>query len=133
MAANTRNISANSQSVTVSLDTINSLRSSMSAGSLVRASDINSLIGLYNTMMGHYHTYTDLYQTGDVDLGGFGNNGDRATYTESKNTGGPSSVSSNMGEVTAGTNIGVAKYNEMAGNSRALASHSHGISDRTNS
>lgn len=127
-----RSISANSQSTTVSSSTINSLRSSMGSGSLIRASDINTLVTMYNTMLGHYHTYTDLYQTGNVDLGGYGNNGDRATYEESKTT---NAVTGSfiMGQVGSGDPIQVAKYNELAYGSRVLATHYHAISDRTNS
>lgn len=121
-----REIVANSQTGTVDGTTINNLRASMVAGAIVTASDVQTLINMYNTMIGHYHTYTDRYQEAT-----FGNNGDRNLYEESKNTGAPISVSGSIGSINSSTTITAAKHNEIAYNSRVLQSHYHQIDDRT--
>ena len=98
----------------------------MAIGNIVTASNINTLIGMFNTMIGHYHTYTDRFQQAT-----FGNNGDRGLYEETKNTGAPISVGGSIGSIDSSTIIAAAKHNELADVSRALQTHLHQIDDRT--
>ncbi len=121
-----REITANSQTGTVDGNTVNSLKASMVSGALITASHVQTLIDMYNTMIGHYHTYTDRYQEAT-----FGNNGDRNLYEESKNTGAPINIGSSIGGINSSTTITASKHNELAYNSRVLQSHYHQIDDRT--
>lgn len=116
---------ANSQNGTVSLTTVNTLRGNMASGKVLYAADVNSLISMYNTMVGHTHTYTDAYQ-----LATFGNNGDRNNYTENKTTTAPVSAAGIAG-VTANTVVYASQHNSIAAQSRILQSHYHQINDRT--
>lgn len=105
---------------------IANLRAVIAAGQTVTASHINSLSTLINTAMGHYHTYDDAYQ-----LATFGNNGDRNNYYVDKNTGAPFSKPSDLGNVSAGTDITASHHNTMRNAADFLRSHYHQIDDRT--
>lgn len=119
-----REIQANSQTGTVSITTINNLRGSMVAGAIITASDVQTLIGMYNTMIEHFHTYTDRKQEAT-----FGNNGDRNLYEESRDTTNPTGATGSIGNVTSSTTITAAKHNELAFKSVVLQNHYHQISD----
>jgi hypothetical protein len=106
--------------------TISNLRTAFTSGNVVTAADVNSLIGLINAWDNHTHTYTDAYQ-----LATFGDNGDRANYTESKTTAAHDQAQANIANVSTGNIITAAKHNEMANNCTNLTSHSHIINDRT--
>jgi hypothetical protein len=114
---------------TISSTDISTLRTNMAAGATIRVDDMNNLITYYNRLFYHYHTYTDLYQTGNTDLGGFGNNGDRATYTETKSTTYPNSRAL-IGQLSEGLTITIDKFNEVASQSRVMQAHNHEINDR---
>jgi hypothetical protein len=107
---------------------ITTLRTNMASGSVIYANDVNTLITLINSWLGHYHNYDDAYQ-----LATFGNNGDRTNYTESKNS---SDVTSSMSistisGVTSGDTIVATKHNEMRNRCSTMAHHYHSIDDRT--
>lgn len=102
---------------------ITGLRSEIAAGSTVDATDINGLISLINSWLGHTHTYDDAYQ-----LATYGNNGDRTNYYEDKAT---ASIGGSVGSISVGTTITAAKHNEMKDKINALRSHAHTINDRT--
>jgi hypothetical protein len=61
------------------------LRARMQAGQIIFKSDMLLLNNLIHDYLGHYHTYQDLVQRADS-----GNNGDRDTYVETRNSGVPS-------------------------------------------
>lgn len=124
MGAASRERVADSQTGTIDSATISTLRTSMSIGRTVTVSDINTLIDMFNTMVGHYHTYTDRKQEAT-----FGNNGDRNLYEESRNTTGPTGATGSIEAVTSSTTITAAKHNELAFNSVVLQNHYHQISD----
>lgn len=105
---------------------ISALRGSIATGNTCTASNINTLIGMINNMLGHYHTYDDAYQ-----LATYGNTGDRNNYYEDKNTDRGNSFPSNIGTIDSSTTITAAKHNEMAGACRTIRDHSHNINDRT--
>jgi len=130
MGAAQREITPDSQTGTASSATITSLRSSMVAGAIITASDMTSLLNMYNSMIGHYHTYTDLYQSAT-----FGNNGDRNTYTEVKSTAAAASGASVVQTITSNANTSIpiiaATHNALAYNSRILQLHEHSLDDRT--
>lgn len=102
------------------------LRASIQAGNTVYASDINKIATLINNMNGHYHNYTDLYQTAT-----FGNTGDRNTYTEGKNTNGIDDIRTVGTSTATNTEITAARHNELRDAINVLRVHYHGINDRT--
>ena len=102
---------------------ISGLRNNIQAGNTINSSDINSLIGLINGWLGHYHTYDDAYQ-----LATYGNNGDRNNYYEDKSA---ASIGGSVTSITSGETISADKHNSMRDNVAALASHTHSINDRT--
>jgi hypothetical protein len=108
--------------------TISNLRTAFTAGNVVTAADINSLIGMINAWDDHTHTYTDLYQTAT-----FGNNGDRGTYSENKTTSyhDQENVYSDISEVASGDIITAEKHQEMHNSVGMLIQHRHNINDRT--
>ena len=125
---------------TISSTTVNTLKISMAAGNKIYASDVNSLISLYNTMNSHYHRYDDAYQLptygtgyGDNPGGALSGAGtwDRTNYYEDKDTSVPVSGAS-IGGISVGNTITASKHNEIATQSRNLSSHYHTINDRTN-
>lgn len=105
---------------------ISSLRTAVASGNTIYANDLNRIGTMINDMNGHYHTYTDQYQAAT-----FGNNGDRATYTESKNTGGPDSITSSPTDTAANTTITASRHNELKDSINAVRQHYHEIDDRT--
>lgn len=104
---------------------ISTLRANIASSNTIRASDVNSLIGLINNWLGHYHTYDDAYQ-----LATYGNTGDRNNYYVDKNSSviGGSVATSN---VNAGDTVAASTHNAMRNSVATLASHTHSIDDRT--
>jgi hypothetical protein len=104
---------------------ITGLRNNIAAGNTINLSDMNSLINLANSWLGHYHTYDDAWQ-----LATYGNNGDRGNYYEDKNT----SVVSNFGAiptVTSGDTVTSLTQAFLQQRIGVLEIHSHEINDRT--
>lgn len=102
---------------------ISTLRNNIVAGNNINASDINSLIGLINGWLGHYHTYDDAWQ-----LATYGNNGDRGNYYEDKST---AAIGGSIATVSSSNSIDATKHNEMRNSVSSLGSHVHSIDDRT--
>ena len=100
------------------------LRGQIASGQPIDAADINSLVSLINSWVGHTHTYDDAYQ-----LATFGDNGDRNNYYEDKAT--ENSGVSTMNGVSGGDLITAAKHNEMRDRCNSLRGHDHTINDRT--
>ena len=121
MAQTTRTPKANNYP---SNSPIAGLRSQITSGASIDATDINGLINLINGWIGHTHTYDDAYQ-----LATFGNNGDRTNYYEDKTTG--NTALSTIGQVSSGSTVTAAKHNEMKDRCNSLRGHSHSINDRT--
>jgi len=117
---------------TADINTINALKASITANTVVYASQINSLIGLYNTMNTHYHRYDDAYQlaTYGAGYGQWPGAGDRTDYYVDKDTSYPVSGAS-ISTVAAGSVATASKHNEIAGQSRTMKVHYHTIDDRT--
>lgn len=108
---------------------INQMRSNFVQNTKIQASHINLLNQLCTDMQGHYHNYTDQYQTAT-----FGNNGDRTTYTESKNTNSPTlsySTGSNVSAFPIGGKATQAYHQNLVNLVNQLNSHLHNINDRT--
>jgi hypothetical protein len=113
------------------------LRAKMQPGQVIFKSDILLLITLINQFGGHYHTYTDLVQQAT-----FGNNGDRNTYQETRNTGSavyetfppdqPIEVSQDIINSISldGAKIEARHTNASATKVRNLRSHNHVIFDK---
>ena len=119
---------------TIDINTVNNLKASMIVGAVIEASHINTLLNMYNTLLGHYHTYTDRIQEATFGAG-YGDNpgaGDRTLYEESKSTGTPYAISGSITEVAASTIINASKHNEIALKSRQFQNHYHQIDDRIN-
>lgn len=111
--------------VNASQNTINYLKGVMVAGAIINASDINSLISLWNSFNSHYHQTSDAYQ-----LATFGNNGDRNNYYQTTNTDGPN-LPGDIGGVNNSTVIAATKINELINGMANGANHSHTWPDRT--
>lgn len=103
---------------------IANLRAAIDVGQPISAANINSLVGLINNAISHYHTYDDAYQ-----LATYGNTGDRNNYYEDKNTAGTGI--SNPTSVTSGNVINASEHNAMRNAIDSLRTHSHSINDRT--
>jgi hypothetical protein len=117
---------------TVDVNTVNTLKSSMVSGNVMYASDVNTLINLYNTMNSHYHRYDDAYQLATYGAG-YGNwpgAGDRNNYYEDKDTSYPVGATA-IATVANTTTATASKHNEIAGQSRTMKTHYHTINDRT--
>jgi hypothetical protein len=120
--------------------TVNTLRTRITPGAVVYASDINSIVSLLNSVNGHYHSFTSWRRTGTApDFGVFGDTGDpafdRTRYTEESSS---SSVISNTANVrdtvptvTQNTNITAASHNALATQARVISNHKHVWSDST--
>lgn len=104
---------------------ISALRGTITTGAPCTANNVNTLIGMINNMLGHYHTYDDYYS-----LKTYGNTGS-SSPPEDKNTDRGNSFPSNIGTIDSSTTITAAKHNEMAGACRTMRQHSHNINDRT--
>jgi hypothetical protein len=105
---------------------IASLRAAIASGSTIYANDLNRISTLINNLNGHYHNYTDYYQ-----IATYGNTGDRTTYSESKNTGGPDSILASPTDTAANTSITAARHNQLKDSINTLKEHYHLIDDRT--
>jgi hypothetical protein len=105
---------------------ISSLRTAIASGQTIYANDLNRIGTMINNMNGHYHTYTDQYQAAT-----FGNTGDRATYTESKNTSSIDGIQTVATNTAVGASITAARHNELQSSICTLFNHNHQIDDRT--
>lgn len=116
---------------TTSAVIITTLQAAMVPGAKVFASDVNSLIGLWNTFNSHTHGVTDLY--GIWDYGdGYGNPGYAAPpgSTEPTTTDAPN-LSGDIGTVTSGSVVTASKANELVTAFSGQVSHTHQWTDRT--
>lgn len=105
---------------------IASLRAAIASGQVIYANDLNRIGNLINYMNGHYHNYTDLYQTAT-----YGNSGDRNTYIEGKNTNSIDAVTDAPTNTASNTTITASRHNELANATNQIRLHYHGIDDRT--
>lgn len=124
-----RNVNANSITFTgqnTFATELASLRSAVTVGGVIYANDLNRIATLINNMNGHYHNYTDMYQTAT-----YGNNGDRNTYTESKNTAGPDQTYPAPTDTAAGSAISASRHESLRTSLNILYNHYHAINDRT--
>lgn len=105
------------------------LRTAISAGNPVLASDMNALTDLVQEWIGHTHTYDDAYQ-----LATFGNNGDRTDYYEDKTTGivawALTGSVTNLGNVGTSDLITADRHNKLARGCRVMIDHNHTLDDR---
>lgn len=104
---------------------IDSLKGAIIAGSIIKSSDINSLISLWNSFNSHVHQTSDAYQ-----LATFGNNGNRNNYYQTTTFDGPN-LNADIGNIDNTTVISSAKINELVNAFSNSATHSHTWPDRT--
>ena len=127
---------------------ITSLTSLFVRGGKIRQADVQSLMTYVQAAVSHVHTWNeDYYQvanampSGAVTLtglgsngGGFGNNGDRTTYSQTTSSYTPLDTAGVL-SVSPGTiystRILAADHNSMAQYCNALSLHNHNIGDRT--
>jgi hypothetical protein len=138
-----RAINADSKTQTIAdgtiQSTVNTLRTRITPGAVVYASDINSLVSLLNSVNGHYHSFTSWLRTGTGgDTGVFGDTGDpafdRTRYTTASTTSAPVGITDTVAavsSVTQNTNITAASHNAMATQARAISNHKHTWTDST--
>jgi hypothetical protein len=114
-------IDPNTSSIQSSID---SLRSSFTAGDTIQASHINSLLSIWRSFNDHYH------QTTDYAFEAFGNTAPTGSFyeTDPENT-------SRMGgtepsDVSAGDVITASKHQEIRTSILQSNGHSHSIDDR---
>jgi hypothetical protein len=119
--------------------TINALQASMVPGTVIYASDVNSLINLWNAFNNHTHGVDDLYGVFDFGDGYDTPNGPPVPFTtyatppgssESTTTDGPS-LSGDIATIGAGGVIYAAKANELVSAFAGQAAHTHTWTDRT--
>lgn len=125
-----RNVSADSVDRTPDATTLARLQTNIQSGKPIRYADINDLMTLFNNYSGHYHTWTDLYQSGDIDnYGGFGdsNYARPGNLTVSRNSDGysPSTLS-----FYSSTQIHHYDQNNISNVSNSYINHSHTTVDR---
>lgn len=110
---------------------INNLRANFVANGYITASDMNTLIYLWNVFNDHAHNVSDLY--GIWDYGdGLGNPGYSGSGNyEADGLYGPSNLWGDIGGVGAGDIIYASKQNELAGALGGGANHYHGWDDRS--
>lgn len=114
-----------------SQNTINYLKGVMVAGAKINASDINSLISLWNSFNGHTHGIQDRYgikDFGNTNPPGYAGPPD-GSY-ENDTTGGPS-LNGDIGGVGSGGTITAGKINELVNAFAGQGSHYHGWDDRS--
>jgi hypothetical protein len=105
---------------------ITSLRTAITSGNKIFASDLNRIATLINNINGHYHSYTDEYQ-----LATYGNNGDRTNYSEAKDTSAPDATITAPIDTAANTAITASRHNELKDAINQIRDHNHSIDDRT--
>jgi hypothetical protein len=105
---------------------ITSLRTAITAGNTILANDLNRIGTLINNMNGHYHNYDDAKQ-----LATFGNNGDRANYVDSRNTGTAQDTTSAPTDTASNTTITASRHNELKDAINNIRNHNHEIGDLT--
>lgn len=125
MPAAQRTVTADSVTPSPDTTTIATLRTSISVGQVITASNINTLASFINNWLGHYHSYTDAYQ-----LATYGNNGDRNNYYESKTTSTVVSAPASITAINTSTVITATKHNEIRSVTDNLGHHYHTINDR---
>lgn len=110
--------------------TIDTLKSVMVQGAVIRASHVNSLITLWNNFRNHTHTINDLY--GIKELGNTNPSGYAGPpgSSEADTTSVPTSNGVAIAAVTAGTLITSAKHNELRNMFSTQLAHLHTWDDR---
>ena len=123
--------------------TINSLLTSVNTGEVVTADQINSIVSLYNSFIGHVHSVSDLY--GIFNYGdGLGTPYSSSGNYEYKNTGTAADYYywdangfyvaagfSTLNGVSSGDTITAVKHNELANTINGVQGHFHEWNDRT--
>ena len=103
---------------------IDSLRSSFTAGDSIQASHLNSLLSIWRSFNDHYHT------TADYAFEAYGNTAPTGTFYDTN----PESTSRMGGtepaDVSAGDVITAAKHEEVRGAILQANGHVHTIDDR---
>jgi hypothetical protein len=117
--------------------TIATLRFNIQAGKKIWRSDINSIVGLLNDMLGHYHTYEDRIQNREIfnEYGQTPGARDATVYVADRNTAPGTGVvvafPGALGAISAGSVIQAAAVNVGLNALRAMGVHTHNISDQT--
>lgn len=110
---------------------INNLRNNFVSTGYITASDMNTLIYLWNVFNDHSHNVSDLY--GIQNYGdGLGNPGYSGSGNyESDGMYGPSNLVGDIGGVSAGDIVYASKHNELISAMGSGANHYHGWDDRS--
>jgi hypothetical protein len=126
----TRNVYANSVDRTPDATTLARLQANIQSGKPIRYDDINDLMTLFNNYNGHYHTWTDLYESGDAaNYGGFGdgNYSRPGNLTVSRNSSGQSMPALSF---YSSTQIHHYDQNNLSNTANGWINHSHATVDR---
>ena len=116
--------------------TLARLQANIQSGKPIRYDDINTLRILLNNMVGHFHNWYDLYQSGDIDnYGGFGDgNYARPGNLTNSATSNQFSTAGNEGDALVwhdSTTIHHIDQNNFATLSNSFISHTHTYTDQT--
>ena len=115
--------------VAASQGVIDTLKVNMASGKVIYASDINSLISLWNSFNGHTHGISDLYgikNFGNTNPSGYSTNGNYENDTTDA-----ANLSADISGVGQGSLVYAAKVNELVTAFRGRGNHSHTWADRT--
>lgn len=107
---------------------IATLRANIGRDKIIYFADMNTIRDGINSMMAHYHGYTDLYQNAE-----YGNNGDRNTYTVERNSDGAIPVASRNALSASFAQGGTIYWNDhdaLRLNTALIRSHQHGGLDQ---
>lgn len=115
--------------VAASQGVIDTLKVNMASGKVIYASDINSLISLWNSFNGHTHGISDLYgikNFGNTNPSGYSTNGNYENDTTDA-----ANLSADISGVGQGSLVYAAKVNELVTAFSGRGNHSHTWADRT--
>ena len=114
--------------------TISDLRSKLVAGRIIYASEINTLISMWNRFNDHFHRADDLYGIDNYgNVGSYGGSGAYDTTNEATYRLQDSGIT-NAGDVGGVDNtqtITATKHNEISARYNSANGHSHYFDDRT--
>ena len=114
--------------------TISDLRSKLVAGRIIYASEINTLITMWNRFNDHFHRADDLYGIDNYgNVGSYGGSGAYDTTNEATYRLQDSGIT-NAGDVGGVDNtqtITATKHNEISARYNSANGHSHYFDDRT--
>ena len=106
--------------------TIATLRGNIDVGKPIRASDLTFIKNMVNNANGHYHSYYDVAQSAT-----YGNNGNRNTYADTRDSGGVDTTRTVTESVSSGASITTAMHNDLALSINELRNHTHSAYDAT--